>query len=251
MWLEAVLSKEDLLKVATDFTPLTIGLGEEGELLLKTPSEVTLVADRGLRITCEAQIHWPILGVNVPLTLNALTVIVRPAVDKREGGSALVFFLELEHADLAIVPSILDHRMTELVNKELAAKHVELAWNFSETLSHTFALPAVLKNASSLGIEVAWGAIRITADALVFAVSLHSVIQHDRTRVPAELADSTASEEPKTEPRMPPLQEKRMIIPPRQVVAFGAIMALAVGCGSAIGYALTRRGRPNRRVGSA
>jgi hypothetical protein len=239
MWLEAVLSKDDLRKVAAEFAPLTVRLGEEGELSLGVPSDVSLVPDKGLRIACGARLHWPLLGISVPITITLLTVIVRPVVEKQSDGDALVFHLELEHADFAMIPSALDTRVTERVNKELAAKHIELAWTFSHTLSHVFPLPAVLKTAASFGLEVAWGEVRVTTEALVFAISFKAVIRR-RADSAIELEGATVGEKSTPELLKPLPLPARPELTLGRIAAFTGIGALALGCAYTIGHARSR-----------
>ena len=52
----------------------------------------------------------------------------------------------------------------------------ELAWNFSKTLSHAFALPSFLEPLECFKLHVAWGEVKVTADALVLAISFHSEV---------------------------------------------------------------------------
>jgi hypothetical protein len=58
-----------------------------------------------------------------------------------------------------------------MVNEELVKKHVELAWNFGETLSHVFSLPEVLVSTAAFGLKVDAGRVKVTDTALGFAVS--------------------------------------------------------------------------------
>jgi hypothetical protein len=174
MRLEATLARDDLRNVLADAAPLKVRLGQKGELLLGEPSEVALVPGRGLRLVCAAQLSWDLLGISVPVTLNSLVVLVEPLVEKRDDADVLVFKLQIESADLAMVPSLIGDRVTEHVNKELLSRHVELSWMFSKTLSHVFSLPATLKNVASIGLKVFASSLTITSDAVVFAVSFRA-----------------------------------------------------------------------------
>jgi hypothetical protein len=171
MWLEAVLTKEDLERVLRHLTPCTIRLGEEGKLHIEETSGVSLVPGRGLRAVCRAKLHWPVLGIDVPVTLRSLIVLVSPVVEQHEAGQALVFKLQIEHVDAAMVPTLIDDRVTAKVNEQLAKKHVELAWGFAKMLSHVFSLPGALEPPTSLALGVKDGAVRVTETSLSFAVS--------------------------------------------------------------------------------
>ena len=183
MRLEATFAREDLRKLAAEFAPVTIRLGPKGELVLGEPSEVTLVPDRGLRLVCAAQASWDLLGISLPVTLNSLVVLVEPVVEKRTEGDVLVFKLHVESADLAMVPAMIGDRVTELVNKELVNRRLELAWKFTKTLSHVFSLPASVENVASIGVQVVASSLRITNEDVVFAVSFRGDVRRrvDRT----------------------------------------------------------------------
>ncbi len=177
MWIEAILSKEDLEALVRQFTPLTIHVGDgDGTLVVSDPERVRLVADEGLRVVCKAKLTWPVLGIKVPISLHSLVVMLRPIVEKRSSGEALVFKVEIEHADLANVPSMIDDRITELINQDLSDKHVELAWSFSKALTHAFKLPRELEPLEAFELIVFWGKTKITDDAVVLAVSFHSAV---------------------------------------------------------------------------
>jgi len=176
MWLEAILTLEDLEGVIREAAPFTIRLGADGELAISEPSEVTLVADEGLRVACKAKLHWSVLGIPVPLTIDKVTMLVTPAIVEREGQGVLAFKFQIEHVDLGVLASVMDRSLTSLVNKELES-HDDLAWRFAKTLSVKPKLPPVFEDLASLDLDVAWGKVRITAEALVFAVSFRTTVQ--------------------------------------------------------------------------
>ena len=174
MWVEAILSKEDLAQLVTQFAPVKIRLGEDGSISVSEPGDITVVPDVGLRVVCKAKLTWPVLGIPLPITLRTVTVILHPKVVKRASGDTLVFTLEIEHADLAGVPTLIDKKITEKVNKALSEENVELAWNFTKALSHVFKLPASLDPHEAFALGVAWGQVKVTSDAMVLAVSFHA-----------------------------------------------------------------------------
>lgn len=174
MHIDAVLTQEDLVALVAQLTPVRIRLGDDGDLLIHEASEVTLVPGIGLRIVCSAKLHWPVLGVSLPVTLRSLTLLLTPMIAPRPKGNALVFKLHVEHADFAGIPTIVDERVTDRVNKALAEDRAELVWDFAKTLSHAFALPSLLEPLDSLGLTVALGEVRVTAAAMILAVSFHA-----------------------------------------------------------------------------
>lgn len=176
MWLEAIFTTEDLRRVLIQFAPMEFRLGDSGRLLLVDPSDVSLIPDKGLAVICEATLHWPLLGIDVPVNIHRLLLLIHPAVEHRAHGEYLVFSLRIEHADVGILPRFLDDKITAMVNDELVKKHVELAWNFENTLSHVFALPDALASAATLGLNVAAGRVKITESALGLAVSFDAKV---------------------------------------------------------------------------
>ena len=170
MWVEAILLKEDLSALVAQFAPLTIRLGHDGHLHVTDPGDVVLLPDTGLRVVCKAKLEWPILGISFPVTLNSLVVILRPKIVPRATGETLVFFLEIEHADLAGVPTMVDNRATEMINSELAAKHVELSWDYINTLTQTFDLPASLQPLEQLALRVGGAKVKVTSEAMGLAI---------------------------------------------------------------------------------
>lgn len=172
MWLEAILLKDDLSKLVAEFMPVTIRLGDDGELLVSDPSDVSLIGAVGLRVVCKATLRWSVLGITVPVTLHSLTVLLCPEIAQREGGNELVFKLEIEHTNLAGLPTIVDNRVTELVNRELAAKHVELSWNYRATLGHVFDLPDALHPLEQIHLTVEGAKVKSTPEALGLAIQI-------------------------------------------------------------------------------
>jgi|HubBroStandDraft_2_1064218.scaffolds.fasta_scaffold64326_1 hypothetical protein len=173
MWLEAVLTKDDLQDVFQQFAPLTIRLGESGELTLDAPSDVTFDSQGGVRVVCTARLAWSVLGLHVPVTIHSLIALITPVIE-RPGArdEALVFKLALEHADIAALPALFDSHVTARVNEELLKKHVELSWEFRKLLDHVFALPPTLESADGLALRVKASVVKMTSDALGFAVNL-------------------------------------------------------------------------------
>jgi hypothetical protein len=173
MWMEAILTTSDLQDTLQQFSPLEIRLGENGKLLLASPTRVSLTAGEGMAVVCDATLHWPVLGVNLPVHMHGLSVLVRPSVRPAPDGTCdvLAFTLQIDRAGVSILPHIIDDKVASLLNEELAKKHVELAWNFAETLTHVFSLPDALASASALALNVAGGTVRVTDHAMGFAVN--------------------------------------------------------------------------------
>jgi hypothetical protein len=176
MWLEAIITEEDLVQVMKRFLPVKIYLHSEGDevkrdrwLLLQPATEVVLVPDQGLQVTCPAELTWGMLGMSPTVKIDALRVLIRPQVTQRHKGHVLEFHLEVDEADLHSLPDFVDATVVKAVNAALATK--ELAWNFTQTLTRTVGLGDRLDPVEALTIEVLWGKHRIGAAALTLVVS--------------------------------------------------------------------------------
>ncbi len=206
VWIEAVVGKEDLARVAKQLSPLEIRLGDAGGTLrLEDPSEISLIPTVGLHLRCTAHLHWPVLGMKIPVTIKPLLLRVLPEIDKREKGDALVFKIQIEHADVAAVPTIIDREITNLINRELVKKNIDLSWSFADMLSHDFDLSKALPPIQTLGLKVVGGTVRVKEDSLVLAVSFatsvtrtHEQEEEEKENFEEEEAVTTTDAQPGT-----------------------------------------------------
>ena len=83
------------------------------------------------------------------------------------------------------LPSFLDERVTDLVNKELEAKRAELSWSFGKTLRHVFALPASFEPFERLMTSVIKARVQINPRFLSLAIQLATVIAREESSAPA------------------------------------------------------------------
>jgi hypothetical protein len=174
MWVEAIVSQEDFVALAAELLPLSVHLGDPDSdhyLLLSAATAVSLVEGRGLRVTCDAQIRWPVLGMDIPINVEGLTVLVEPSVPEAKG--PLLVGVQLEHADVAWLPAIIDAKIVDAINDALKKKSADLSWTFTRTLSHEFELPEILQPLSGLDLSAGWGKVRVTTEAMVLVVSFH------------------------------------------------------------------------------
>jgi hypothetical protein len=253
MWLEAILTEADLETVLQQFSPLKILLGDNGSLLLAEPKEVSLIPDQGIEVVCDATLHWPILGFDLPVALRGLTVRVLPVVDKAASGTPLVFRLQLDHAGVAMLPAIIDDRVTAMVNEELHKKHVELSWNFMKTLSHEFTLPGAIASAASISLVALDGMVKANAKALGLAVRFETTVRRrldgaDATTIPREAPpdddDGGAPASSRGVAPLPDTPASRDAFDVRSFVVGGAVAAVAF---TALGGLARLFGRPRHR----
>ncbi len=177
MWLEAILSLDDLRHALAQLTPVTISLGSEGAgLYVGAPSNVSLVAGEGLQVTCAAELTWPVLGIAVPVVVSEVSFMLTPRIERVDDVELLAFVPHVARADFAMLPGMLDRRLTELVNKELDRRKLDLAWNFGKTLTFAFGLPASLSPLRTMSLNSHGAMVRVTEEAVVLAISMKASI---------------------------------------------------------------------------
>lgn len=177
MHLQALLPQAEIEALVADLLPLKVLLGDEDDdrtLSLLDPSTPEIVAGRGLRLGCRAEVRWSVLGIAVPITLRALTVVLSPRIAEREAGPALVFDLSIERADMAGLPARVDAHLVDKVNQALKARQVQLAWDIGKTLSHAFQLPAMLASLRSLNLAAGECSVEVLPQALRLSVELRA-----------------------------------------------------------------------------
>jgi hypothetical protein len=230
MWIEVILSRDDLVRVLGEAFPFTIhlnGATAEHSLSLTDLGEVTLLADVGLRVVCKARVRWPVLGIDVPVAVNSLTLLLLPTIGRTNAGEeTLAFRASIEHADFAGLPSLVDNGITAAINAKLAAKEAALSWRFTKALTYVARLPAILEPLESFAIRPAWGKVRITDDAIVYAASFHSALVRRGDPLPGDIAPVAppSPSKPPAADSIPAHRDGRV----GQIAAAG-ILALALG----------------------
>ena len=180
MHVAMVLSPDDIADTLGQSLPLEIELGKSGAgerfVAVDAVNAVSFVPNEGVRIQCAGHLRWPVLGVGVPVRIHRLGILVLPTVRTADDHESLVFKLKIEDADIAWLPALADQSIADRVNRDLAAHDAELAWNFSRTLSHVFALPAALRTAAAIGLYVTSGQVTITESLLGLTVQFRTSV---------------------------------------------------------------------------
>lgn len=192
MWTEVILAKDDLDTAVSDLCPLTIHLADGGHIVLSNPCELALVADVGLSLKVTVEVHWPVLGIQIPISVRSAILKVTPDVLKTSSGESLRFKLRVTDADFSLLPGIVGRGLVDLVNRELDTEAMWVCWNFTRTLSHLFELPDALLSARAIALRATWGRVRVTSEALVLAVSIDVGVE---ARGTSSVASSTPLDE--------------------------------------------------------
>ena len=241
MWAEAIFLKADLEEVTGELFPLRIVLGQDGDggtVRLTDRRDLALLPDIGLRMTITAEIHWPVLGVPVPVSIRAATLEIRREIVEKPEGPSLAFKLRLDEVDVAAFPAAVDRGIVGIVNRELEAKHVELAWGFTKTLSHSFDLPEALASAGPLDLCAVSGRVKVTSEAIALAVLFRARVEPQSAKPVPQI------EKPPASPPEPPGRRRP---PGPSPAALGVLGALAVVLGAGL-HAVFSRGHRRRSL---
>lgn len=173
MWLEAIITQEELVQILDEFLPVKIHLDNDNKterwISLGRATEVVLVPDEGLHVLCPAQLCWSIAGMSPTVTLDPLAILIRPEMVEKEKGYVLEFQFEIEQADIHGLPDFIDSTLVKAVNSSLSVKR--FAWNFTKTLSFSVDMPESIQPPEKLKLGVGWGKRRISSEALILGVS--------------------------------------------------------------------------------
>jgi hypothetical protein len=203
MWLQALITAEDVTAALAEITPLRIALDEESPdryLWLTPPTAVTFVPERGIRIVASARLQWDVVGVTVPLTIRVAEVLLRPFVEQVDGEDVLRFQGEIERLDLTHVPSLVEAPIIARLNAKLAEPSALISWKFMETLDFAFKMPTSVAPLEKLRLFARWGAVRIQEDGLTLAVAFGLEATRDNSSLPLPPDLPDAEEARPTEP---------------------------------------------------
>jgi hypothetical protein len=232
MWVEAILTKDNVASLLEQFLPMSIHLGENPDdghyLELFEPRQISLVEDLGLRMTCGARIRWPILGIDLPIIVESVNLLLCPSIPGAPGRDELDFGLTVEGIDFAWVPAGVDSRIADKINVELDKKRALLSWRFGESLSHVFKMPPILPPLNAVAVKVAWGQVRVTSEAVVIAVSFHSRVLRGEEEYPSLSLPSEGLIQPSPSRVNLATRAPRLRVAPLVAAAGGAALATVV-----------------------
>src|ERR1700733_10521923 len=127
MWLEAIVTAEDLTGLMREILPVKVHLsppaaeGDEKKaperwLMLQAATKVELVAEQGLRVTCPAELRWSFAGMSPTVKLDELSVLFRIQVVEKHKGHVLELQIEVDEADFHCFPQFVDATIVKAVN---------------------------------------------------------------------------------------------------------------------------------------
>lgn len=188
MQLRAVLTKEELVAVAHDLTPLRVELGRRPRrtAMFGRPNLVELVRGAGLRLRGDARFTWNVGGLSIPVTVRRWQILLAPHVVTRGDADVLAFEPSIEALDIVNVPSFVETAIADAVNEAMTAKRSKLAWNFTRTLSLDKLLSDRLAPAVRLRLTPGAAAVEVTDTEVCLTVSLEASVARLAEAAPDE-----------------------------------------------------------------
>jgi hypothetical protein len=175
MWLQAVLTADDLLHGLRELTPTRIQLDDEDParvLHLDPPGEVTFRDGEGALIGTSATLQWDVIGIKVPVQLRSVDVLLIPSIEvDAQGADVLALQARVERLDLSALPGFVEDKLRARINQALENPRAFVRWGFTRTLDFHFHLPTQVTPARDLRLYARWGALRVSEQGFAMAAS--------------------------------------------------------------------------------
>ena len=180
MWLQAALSRADLVTFAERLFPVHLALEEDDEsgrhLYLGQPRTLEFVVGEGLRIELRARVRWPLLGIDLPIDVPSVTAMLRLRMAHVDGEDVFAFEPELEALDVSHLPGFVDRGLMKAINAAIAEDHAALTWRFTQTLDFHLRIPEAASHARRVRLAAKWGDVRVTEDGVTIIASLDAEV---------------------------------------------------------------------------
>ncbi len=174
--IKASLDRTTVAQLLAELTPLTIDLDEDDSqgrwIQIGVPDGLEFIAGRGIRIHTTARLQWTVAGLNVPVTISSLSMLLAPVIAPSPSGGRLNLEATLEEADLKHVPELIEEGIVARVNARLAARPDAFGWDFGKTLALHKALPASMAPVHGFEMNAHDGALEIDSQAVWLSVEL-------------------------------------------------------------------------------
>jgi hypothetical protein len=175
MWLQAILTADDLMHALHELTPTRIQLDEDDpsrSLHLDPPSEVRFRDGEGALVRTSATLKWDVVGITVPVVLRTVEVLLIPTIEQDAGGNDLLTLqAKLEALDLSALPGFVEDKLRTRINQALERPSAFVRWRFTRTLDFKFHLPDSVTPTRELRLSARWGALRVSEQGFAMAAS--------------------------------------------------------------------------------
>jgi hypothetical protein len=191
MWLQAILTADDLLHVLHELTPTRIQLDADDParvLDLHPPGEVRFRDGEGAHVTTSATLQWDVIGIKVPVTLRTVEVLLIPSIEKdAQGTDLLALQARIERLDLSALPGFVEDKLRTRINQALEDPRAFVRWGFTRTLDFHFHLPEKVTPVRDLRLSARWGALRVSEQGFAMAASFSFLANIEEAGQPATL----------------------------------------------------------------
>lgn len=174
MWLQAVVTQEDLAVAFERLLPIRVDLDPDDAagdrwLHIGPIASLEMIPGVGVKLSCGARIGYAVAGFHPELGIDSLTLRAKLSLEG-ERRDLLVLELHLDDADFSVLPAFVDHLIVSAVNRKLAT--LRLTWNFGQFLTRSFELPASQVPLDAISIGVKWGEAAVTTEGASLTISL-------------------------------------------------------------------------------
>lgn len=156
------------------FAPLKIHLTDPSEnrrwIELDPPSTVEFRSGVGIHVVTTGRFRFDIAKIPIPAQLNRVEFLILPRLIPDEDGVHLAIPIEIESADVRMVPDLIDSVLVSQVNAALTPKASQLMWQISDALSAVFQMPKRLDPLESLELKVVGGDVNLLAESLTLRI---------------------------------------------------------------------------------
>jgi hypothetical protein len=205
MHLQAHITLVELRLLLDQFAPVRVHLDSKDDprppsekperwIELFDPQSVTLVEGRGLRAVCAGVVRYDLGPIPARLQVREATLILIPSIESVDGKEALALTLEIERADLAMVPDGIDQMIIDKVNAILAPQATKVTWRIDRALEGHLALPVNLVPLEAFHIAGTWKEVRVERERVVIDLEVASGITRQALGLPTMEEDQALRE---------------------------------------------------------
>lgn len=156
--------------------PLRIDLSnpEDGTRTLDVDAitSVSLIPSVGIRAVGHVRVEWPVLGIQIPATVDDLELHVLLSISGQGDDATLRVQFQIEDADIRNVPGFIEKPVIAKVNAALVSDAATISWGLGKTISTRVALPKMLMPARTLALGVVAATLSVSEAALALEASL-------------------------------------------------------------------------------
>ncbi len=187
MELRVRLTRDALADLLRQFAPIRIHLTPKDEdrrwVEIERPHEVELLPERGLRVISHGRLRYEIAHIPLPLTIRRVELLLVPRIlSPGPNQFRLAFELQIQQADLELVPALVDRAIYEKVNALLDAEHTPLVWDFGKAFDQSPRLPERLEPVSHFLLKTRDADVHVDAEAITFSVRLGASLSRSKER---------------------------------------------------------------------